>query len=77
MFTELPLRLSFALAERPNDQVQQRGRLEEHPTTQRCHAGPVCCNGWFDGAHYDQAYFLTASSIALLALARSSGIMTG
>ena len=31
----------------PNDQVQQRGRLERRHATKRRHAGPVCCNDWF------------------------------
>ena len=38
---------------------------------------PVDCIPLFNGAPSDQAYFLTAFSIALPALARSSGIMTG
>jgi hypothetical protein len=30
----------------PNDQVQQRGRLERSHATKSRSAGPVCCNGW-------------------------------
>ena len=30
-----------------NDKVQQRGRLERRRASKSCHAGPVCCNGWF------------------------------
>src|SRR6266511_3040084 len=58
-------------------QVQQRGRPEGRHATQWRHTGPVCGNGWFDGDQSGQAYFLPAFSIALPALARSSGIMTG
>src|SRR5438105_2222428 len=32
---------------RPNDRVQQRGRLERSHATKSRSAGPVCCNGWF------------------------------
>jgi hypothetical protein len=31
----------------PNDQVQQRGRLERSHATKSRSAGPGRCNGWF------------------------------
>jgi hypothetical protein len=35
----------------PNDEVQQRGRLQRLHGSESRHAGPVCCNGWFGPAH--------------------------
>src|SRR5439155_3596278 len=33
--------------DRPNEEVQQRGRLRGPDASESRHAGPVCCNGWF------------------------------
>src|SRR5262249_51234051 len=32
---------------RPNDEVQQRGRLQRLHALKSRNAGPICCNGWF------------------------------
>ena len=34
----------------PNDEVQQRGRLQRLHTTRSRDAGPVCCNDWLADA---------------------------
>jgi len=40
---------SISTSVRPNDEVQQRGRLERLHTSESRNAGPVCCNGWLAG----------------------------